>query len=128
MSDSFPDRIQLDEGHVTFGVRWFVTLAPFRQISSHGVITVPRHFLTDGASIPRAFWSIAGPFGKYFGAALVHDYLYSKDAAKAYPHITRKIADEIFLEGMFNLGVPWYQRNPMHRAVRMFGGRSYRKR
>jgi hypothetical protein len=38
-------------------------------------LTAPPGFETDGASIPRALWSIVGsPFtGKYVGAAVIHD-------------------------------------------------------
>ena len=41
-------------------------------------VTVPAGFITDGASVPRAFWwlcaPVAGPFGE---AALVHDWMYN---------------------------------------------------
>lgn len=43
-------------------------------------ITVKKGFVTDGASIPRIFWSIiGGPFeGPLLFAAVVHDGLYTK--------------------------------------------------
>jgi hypothetical protein len=41
--------------------------------------TVPKGFITDGASIPRFLWAFFTPFeGDTLAAALVHDYLYSQ--------------------------------------------------
>lgn len=126
--ESFPDRIRTHDTYMIGDVRWFVIATRFRQISSYGEIEVPAFFHSDGASIPKIFHTIVHPFGPYFGSALIHDFLYSKESTKKYGHITRKTADEIFLEGMYNMGVPWYKRNPMFRSVRLFGWRSYKKR
>src|SRR6266436_814094 len=51
-------------------------LVPFGYVDPGGASwDVPPGAVTDGASIPRVFWSIAGPFeGKYRDAAVVHDY------------------------------------------------------
>lgn len=39
-------------------------------------IMIPKGFETNGADIPRIFWSIVPPFKpKYLPAVLVHDYL-----------------------------------------------------
>ena len=83
---------------------------------SGDVITVPKGFITDFASIPRPFWSIIGhPAGKYGKAAVIHDYLYRNGIG------TRKKADQIFLEGMKVLKVNVIKRNIMYYAVRIFG-------
>ena len=37
--------------------------------------TVPKGFVTDGASNARIFWSIINPAGRFFEAAIVHDYM-----------------------------------------------------
>jgi len=79
------------------------------------IITVPKGFKTDFASIPQIFWSLAPPDGKYTGAAIVHDYLYQK---KVY---SRKRSDQIFLEAMKVQKVSWWRRRLMYRAVRLFG-------
>jgi hypothetical protein len=123
----FPDKIQVQYSHVDQGVAWFITLAPFRFRSHLGLHTIPAGFLTDGASIPRVFHSLMGPFGSYFPAALAHDWLYTQASQQDLP-TTRREADEIFQGGMHILGVPWLLRNTMHRAVRMFGWLSYLKR
>ena len=48
-------------------------------------VTVPDGYETNGADIPRMFWSIVPPFKpKYLPAIVIHDYLCSKkDYAKA---------------------------------------------
>jgi hypothetical protein len=79
-------------------------------------IHVPAGFLTDFASIPRPLWAILPRWGKYGNAAVLHDYLYW---VQTYP---RKRADEIFLEAMAVLQVPWLTRKVMYRSVRLFGG------
>lgn len=43
---------------------------------SFQLIEVPEGFVTDLTSIPRIFWQIARPEGRYAYAAVVHDYLY----------------------------------------------------
>jgi len=101
----------------------------FRYVSRFGEITVPKGFISDGASVPRPFWTIFSPFnGDYFEAALIHDYLYSKISSATYPLLTRKNADTIFMDAMYDLGVGWISRHPIYRAVRLGGWMSYKKK
>ena len=128
MTDLFPDPIRLRDAGIRKGTRVFVLEHYFRYISSYGTITVPTSFLTDGASIPRCFWPIFAPFdGDFFHAAIVHDYLYSRWST-AHFNCTRKDADLIFKEAMFNRGVAWVQRETVYRAVRIGGWKSYKKK
>lgn len=85
-------------------------------------IFISKGFIYDGASIPRFLWSIIGcPFRpKYRAVALVHDYLYSIYA-------DRKLADQIFKQMLLDAGVSKVKAATMYRALRMFGGRAYRK-
>lgn len=102
------------EGYTSYT---FKTLAELSYTTNKGVIhTVPVGFTTDGASIPRIFWSFIGsPFtGLYRRAALIHDYLYYSQTT------TRLYADRIFLQGMKGLGVSWWKRKVMYFAVRGF--------
>lgn len=48
------------------------------QLSDGSKITVPKGMEFDLTSIPRPFWAIFPPFGKYLAAATIHDYLYIK--------------------------------------------------
>jgi hypothetical protein len=85
------------------------------------IVTVPPGFITDFASIPKAFWSIAPKWGKYGNAAVIHDYLYASKER------SRKKSDKIFLEGMMVLNVPTWKRYAMYYAVRLCGKLSYGK-
>lgn len=40
------------------------------------VIEVPAGFVTDFATVPRVFWILLPPDGKYARASSIHDYLY----------------------------------------------------
>lgn len=84
-------------------------------------IDVPKGFVTDFASVPRAFWAIFPPDGKYTQAAVVHDYLYNQKGVVKKKNYTRKQCDQIFREAMKVLGVNILTRNTIYRAVRMFG-------
>ncbi|ECX4466036.1 DUF1353 domain-containing protein [Salmonella enterica] len=85
------------------------------------VISVPAGFITDLASVPRVFWTLLPPDGKYAKAAIIHDYMYDNALR------TKKEADLIFLDGMTVLGVPKWKRLMMYWAVRVFGRGSYIK-
>jgi hypothetical protein len=118
----FPEELQFRDAGMRGSSRIFRLKAPFSYISSQGTITVPAGFDTDGASIPRVFWSILDPYGPYFEAAVIHDWLYS-------PHnrrFNRAQADDIFREAMYNNGLDWLRREAIYRAVRLAGWRSYK--
>ena len=87
---------------------------------------VPAGFITDGASIPKPFWSIVGsPFtGKYVGVAILHDYLYSKECVY---DISFEEANEIFYSGMLKLGVNRFKAYLMYKAVCVFGKKRFRR-
>lgn len=129
MNDSFPDKAQFEEADYREGSLIIRLLLAFRYFTSYesGTVKIPAGFLSDGASIPRAFWSIFSPFGEYLRAAIVHDFLYSKDSDDLFP-CNRKTADLIFKEAMFNIGIGWLQREIIFRAVRMGGWRNYKKK
>jgi hypothetical protein len=97
-------------------------IEPFRvQLREFGgqTIEVPQGFETDFASVPRFFWRIVPPWGRYSPAAVVHDYLYQSGK------LARAEADWVFLTLMQRLGVPAWKRNVMYEAVRLFGGSAW---
>lgn len=74
------------------GDRRMMTLAPVRFRRANGqLIVVDADFIFDGASIPRALWSLVGsPFtGDYRDGALVHDWLcrYGRSLGYAAPEV-----------------------------------------
>lgn len=80
------------------------------------IIKVSAGFTTDFASIPRFFWRVFPPAGKYGKAAIIHDFLYRFKTG-----INRKDADYIFWLAMGELGVPDWKRWCIWKAVRLFG-------
>lgn len=105
--------------------RLFELTEPFEyhvgEFPSEQVITVPKGFVTDLASVPRAFWPVFPPHGEYAKAAVVHDYLYR------FPSTSREFADSVFDEAMGVLGVASWKRWLITTAVRLFGGRYFGK-
>lgn len=91
-----------------------------RFISNSGdIIYIPAGLETDFASVPRVFWSIIPPTGRWGSAAVLHDFLYE---TRFYD---RKTCDDLFLEAMKNLGVNYFVRYIMYYAVRSFGKKIY---
>lgn len=110
------DKIDIIVSYVG-GDRWKLRNTISLPLVSRPDVThvIPRGFKTDFASIPRVFWSILPPFGKYILAAIVHDHMYKTK------HISRKFADTEFLMRMARNGVPYLIRNIMYLTVRAFG-------
>ena len=116
----FKGKYQLSE----FTPYTYKTLAELSYTTNKYITyTVPIGFVTDGASIPKLFWSLVGsPFtGLYRRAALIHDYLYAIQTTK------RSYADKVFLECMKVLKVGWWKRRIMYMAVRTCGWRPWNK-
>ena len=107
--------------------------------TSQYIITVPKGYITDMASVPRGCWAFIAPFD-VARAAVIHDILYEKintqykvvnesaaaeegPATKRERERYRKIADDVFLEGMHasEPPVPAWKKYAAYYAVRMFG-------
>ena len=103
------------------------------------IITIPKSYITDMASVPRGCWAFIAPFD-VARAAVVHDILYEKintqykivnesaaaedgPATKKEREVYRKIADDVFLEGMnaSEPPVPAWKKYAAYYAVRVFG-------
>lgn len=102
----------------------------------HTAIRVPKGFITDFASIPKILWNVLPPTGKYGKAAVVHDFLYRngghtdcvicpEDLGMGATY-TQEEADQIFYDAMGVLGTPQIQRWVIWKAVRWFGGWSWK--
>jgi hypothetical protein len=79
-------------------------------------VTATIGFVTDGASIPRPFWSLIGSplTGKYRKAAVIHDWLCVQKMC------SRKLGDQIFKRAMKDSGVGWIRRNLIYSGVRAY--------
>ncbi len=94
---------------------------PFPPDNGKSIIHVPKDFVTDFASVPKALWNVLPPTGQYGKAAVIHDYLYRTPG-----QATRPEADAVFLEAMTALGVGRWTRETMYWGVRTFGSSSYK--
>lgn len=83
-------------------------------------VIVEKGFVTDLASVPRAFWTVIPPAGQYGLAAIIHDWLYWTQP------VPRDKADRVFKEVMIELGVDPALRKVMWASVRVFGGGPWR--
>lgn len=102
------------------GVTWTLDHAFGYWSARTSVVSVPKDFVTDLASIPKIFWNILPPFGKYTEAAVIHDYVYRT-------HLFRRaVCDGILLEAMRLCDVPRWQRVVIYLAVRAFGWMAWR--
>lgn len=79
-------------------------------------VNVPVGFVTDFASIPRIFWSLLPPDGKYTHPAIVHDFLYWTQT------VPREDADQILKIMMEDFSVGGTTVTAIYTAVRTFGG------
>lgn len=107
---------------------YWVLNAPFKYIPSTklkvNLIIIQRGFETNFASIPRIFRNIIQQWGKHGNAAIIHDYLYTRGC---HPFVTRKKADQIFLDAMKYSKVGFFKRQLMYRTVRVFGKMNWKK-
>lgn len=111
------------------GDRWILKRAfKFYYADANGnpleEVIVPEGFVTDFASTPKLLYPIFPPIGIYNKAAMVHDFLYSKEGSMT---VERKKADLFFLQAMDVLKVPAWKRRLMYFAVRLFGASHYVK-
>lgn len=93
---------------------------PFSYVQESGrAWPVPVETVVDGASIPKAFWSlIGGPFeGRYRDASIVHDY-YCNEQSRPWREVHR-----VFYDAMLCSGVPLPQAKVIFYAVYRFGPR-----
>lgn len=80
-------------------------------------ITVPKGYQTNGADIPRLFWSIFPPNSpEYLSAVVVHDYLCDEAKSKA----DYKYADKMLYEMMIALEVSKWKCTVFYLACRAY--------
>lgn len=88
--------------------------------------------VSDGASVPRPFWSICSPTELSLDAAFVHDALYASggiidvrtwtgEAQRA--RFTRRACDTFLYDIAARAGCPWWKRGLAWDMVRLFGWR-----
>jgi Protein of unknown function (DUF1353) len=78
-------------------------------------VAVPTGFVTDFASIPRAFYTLLRPDGEYTYPAVLHDYLYWTQQR------SREEGDSVFRLAMIDFQIDNVTVQTIYRAVRAFG-------
>lgn len=78
-------------------------------------VRVMKGFVSDGASIPRALWSIVGCPDTFTYEALAHDWLYMTHEC------SREDADFLFYVLLIDGGVNKFRARAMYHAVRLAG-------
>ena len=98
-----------------------VTMPIFKsELVEEITVEVPKGYKTNGANVPRIFWSIFPPNSpEYLSAVLAHDYLYDKGFYK--------LADETLKEMMSELGVAKWKIYCFYMACRIWHKIKYRK-
>jgi len=107
----------------------FILTAPWTVIIvwdfGYTRLTIKPGFVTDFASVPKAFRWIAGEPTDYprIIAALLHDLLY----ALKLPSVPRSVADEIYCDVCRSVGIGIFQRNFEWGVLRVFGAAAWRE-
>ena len=78
---------------------------------------VPRGFITDLYSIPKAFWWRYAPHEYALEPSIIHDYYLGLEAP------SKRVVDDAFYYLMLDYGVPKKIAGRFYTAVRKFGGR-----
>ena len=83
------------------------------------LITIPRGSDSDGASTPRAIWNVLPPFGDYWKAAYLHDFLYRKSK------LPKEYCDAMLKEAMESLGVNDTELITIYTGVKIGGQEAF---
>ena len=105
-------------------IKAFLTQDLHYRCENGEVITIPKGFKTDFASVPKAFQSIINFWGLHGLPAILHDYLYSQECD--LKDITRHKADSIFYHAMLRFGMSRIKAYTMYCALRGFGKSHFR--
>jgi len=116
------------------GKNWELTRAFTYRIGSqysNQYIRVPQGFVTDFASIPKLLTLLLPDWAKFNKSPVLHDYLYRTKKIMG-ESITRKQADDIFLEAMMvawnDLPERFFVANLEYWAVRVFAFLAWRNK
>lgn len=118
MNNGIPCKIYAENG-----ISKIKTLVEIPFVFQGQTFTVPKGFVSDGASIPQMFWGLIAPCidGRTVRAAIIHDWLYSTAI------LSRKQADQIFLQFLLADGFTTWKAYTCYYAVRIFGSSHYEK-
>lgn len=91
----------------------------YRLLDTQYVISIPKGFITDLASVPRPLWPILAPHDSYMNAAIIHDYLYWDQRC------SKSEADSVLRLAMHETPVARLPGWMVYRGVSLFGQPSF---
>lgn len=99
-------------------------LEPLRISVKGREYVVPEGYCSNGFSCPRFLWSLISPAidNRTLKSACGHDWLYE------YHVVSREEADQWFRDSLIGAGVPRIKAYAIYLAVRVFGGRHYKRK
>ena len=87
----------------------------YKELSYQGIY-IPKGFVTNGADIPRIFWSFFPPNSpEYLSAVVLHDYMCAKIGVFTYEE-----ADRYFYNAMIEIGVARWKAKLFYFCVRLY--------
>jgi hypothetical protein len=88
-----------------------------------GVVSIPKGFLTDGATIPRVLWpALSATDPDIYYASFIHDFLYATHGQIPGGPFSKEQSDRTLEEQMLILGAPRWRASAVYEAVHVFGG------
>lgn len=113
------------------GYKQWKVMKSFHFVTDEGrIITIPKGFKCDLASVFRWFKSVVDTPSYWTQAAVVHDWLYDRHR-RGDESLSRKEADKILVQGMRvkeeEYGIPWNikRKSLVYAAVRIGGAASW---
>jgi len=106
-----------------------ITSLQYQSTLLGGIIEIPKDFLTDLGSIPRAVWWWLSPDDYDISyPSVVHDYIYKQKgdlSAQQLPQkrVDREMADRVLREAMAAVGASGFRQTVVYNTVRNFGPR-----
>jgi Protein of unknown function (DUF1353) len=98
----------------------FTLMEDLVYVSEGGITyTAPKGSQTDGASTPPVLWPTIPPFGKYWLAAVLHDWAYR------YSDLTKQECDWLIKEAMKSLDVDALLADTIYEGVNVGGWSSF---
>ena len=97
---------------------WMITKQIDILLSDNTIISIPKGFYYDMATVPKYLWSIIRPFNDALFATLIHDYLYIHQETH---NMTRYQADNEFLSWSNIINKNKFDNYLRYLFVRIFG-------
>lgn len=102
--------------------RWTFTHPWQVELEYYGWVTIPKGFITDGATVPRILYWLFSPTGALFVPSLVHDYCLVNHALHTVNGpvgVDNDTADMIFYRMLISQGTPKVTSKVAYWGVRL---------